>query len=150
MGKDHEKLLALEYGRDIQTFLAKFNELNSRVHLSGQALKRVLVTAMSHDMHKSIWRKHGKIPDKDADLLQAVREAGIEEKELARAITAKKSMVRPQKEKEKEAVPKGKSEQKAAKATEKEQFPVKGTGGTGPAVKDKYPEQEILWESFAQ
>ena len=28
-GKDHEKLLALEYGGDIQTFLAKFNELNS-------------------------------------------------------------------------------------------------------------------------
>ena len=53
-GKDHEKLLALEYGGDIQTFLAKLNELNSRVHLSGQVLKRVLVTAMSHDMHKSI------------------------------------------------------------------------------------------------
>ena len=149
-GKDHEKLLALEYGGDIQTFLAKFNELNSRVHLSGQALKRVLVTAMSHDMHKSIWRKHGKIPDNDADLLQAVREAGIEEEELARAIIAKKSMVRPQKEKEKEAVPKGKTEQKAVKATDKEQSPVKGTGGTGPAVKDKYPEQEILWGSFAE
>ena len=93
-------------------------------------MKRVLVTAMSHDMHKSIWRKHGKIPDNDADLLQAVREAGIEEEELARAITAKKSMARPQKEKEREAVPKGKTEQKAAMDTEKEQSPVKGTGGT--------------------
>ena len=72
MEKDHEKLLALEYGRDIQTFLAKFNELNSRVHLSGQALKRALIVAMSNDMHKSIWRKHGKIPNNDADLLQAV------------------------------------------------------------------------------
>ena len=57
-GKDHEKLLALEYGGDIQTFLAKFNELNSRVHLSGQALKRALIVAMSNDMHKSIWRKY--------------------------------------------------------------------------------------------
>ena len=92
IGKDHEKLLALEYGGDIQTFLARFNALNSRVHLSRQALKRVLVTAMSHDMHKSIRRKHGKIPNNDADLLQAVREAGIEEAELARAIIAKKSM----------------------------------------------------------
>ena len=121
MGKDHEKLLALEYNGDIQTFLAKFNELNSRVHLSGQALKRVLVTAMSHDKHKSIWRKHGKIPDNDADLLQAVREAGIEEEELARATAAKKGMSHPQIEKEKEAVPKGKTEleQKAVKATEK-------------------------------
>ena len=150
MGKDLEKLLALEYSADIQTFLVKFNELNSRVNLSGQALKRVLVTAMSHNMHKSIWRKHGKIPDNDADLLQAVQEASIEEEELARATMAKKSMARPQKEKEKEAIPKGKTEQKAAKATEKEQSPVKETEGTGPAVKDKYPKQEILWRSFAE
>ena len=119
-GKDHEKLLALEYGGDIQTFLARFNVLNSGVYLSGQVLKRVLVTAMSHDMHKSIRRKHGKIPNNDADLLQAVWKAGIEEEELARAITAKKSIVQPQKEKEKEAIPKGKTEQKATKDTEKE------------------------------
>ena len=149
-GKDHKKLLALKYGGDIQTFQAKFNELNSRVHLSGQALKRALIVAMSNDMHKSIWRKHGKIPDNDADLLQAVREAGIEEEELARATTAKKSMARPQKEKEKEAAPKGKMQQKAVKATEKEQAPGKGTRSMGPAVKDKYPDQEILWGSFAE
>ena len=148
--KDHEKLLALEYSGDIQTFLAKFNELNSRVHLSGQALKRALIVAMSNDMHKSIWRKYGKIPDNDADLLQAVREAGIEEEELARATTAKKAMARPQKEKEKEAIPKGKTELKADKAKEKEKAPAKATGGTGPAVKDKYPDQEMLWGSFTE
>ena len=142
--------MALENGGDIQTFLAKFNELNSRVHLMGQALKRALTVAMSSDMHKSIWRKHGKIPDNDADLLQAVQEAGIEEEELARATMAKKSMAGPQKEKEKEAVPKGKTEQKAAKAMEKEQAPGKASGSTGPAVKDKYPDQEILWGSFAE
>ena len=79
------------------------------------------------------------IPENDTDLLQTVREVGIEEEELDRATIAKKSMAHPQKEKEKEAVPKGKMEQKAAKATEKEQTPAKGTGGTGPAVKDKYP-----------
>ena len=125
MEKDHEKLLALEYGGDIQTFLAKFNQLNSRVHLSGQALKRALTVAMSNDMHKSIWRKHGKILDNDADLLQAVREAGIEEEELARVMIAKKAMVRPQKEKEKEAVPKAKMELKADKAKEKDKTPAK-------------------------
>ena len=43
-------------------------------------------------MYKNIWRKHGGIPDNDADLLNAVREAGIEEEELARALVAKKSM----------------------------------------------------------
>ena len=149
-GKDHEKLLALEYGGDIQTFLAKFNELNSRVHLSGQALKRALTVAMSNNIHKSIWRKHGKIADNDADLLQAVREVGIEEEELARATTAKKAMAHPQKEKEKEAVLKGKMELKADKAKEREKAPAKATGGTGPAVKDKYPDQEILCGSFAE
>ena len=142
--------MALEYGGDIQMFLAKFNELNSRVHLSGQALKRALTVTMSNDMHKSIWRKHGKIPDNDAELLQAVREAGIEEEELARATIAKKSMIRPQKEKEKEAVPKGNMEPKADQTREKEQAPAKVTGGTGPAVKDKCPEQEILCGSFAK
>ena len=106
--------------------------------------------AISSDMHKSIWRKHGKIPNNDADLLQAVREAGIEEEELARATIAKKTMARLQKEKEKQAVQKGKMEQKAAKATEKEQAPRKAPGSTGPAVKDKYLDQEILWGSFAE
>ena len=139
-GKDHGKLLALEYGGAIQTFLAKFNELNSRVHLSGQALKRALIVAMSNDMHKSIWRKHGKIPDNEADLLQAVREEGIEGEELARATAAKKTMARPQKEKEREAVPRGRMEKKAEKATDKEKAPAKATGCTGPAVKDKYPD----------
>ena len=37
--KDHKKPLALEYGGDSQTFLAQFNKLKCRVHLSGQALK---------------------------------------------------------------------------------------------------------------
>ena len=149
-GKDHEKLLAPEYSGNIQTFLAKFNELNSHVHLSGQTLKRALIVAMSNNMHKSIWRKHGKIPDNDADLLQAVQEAEIEEEELARATAAKKTMAHPQKEKEKEAVPKGKMEQKAEKATDKEKAPAKAMESTGPTVKDNYLDQEILWGSFAE
>ena len=130
--------MALKYGEDIQSFLAKFNKFNSRVHLSGQALKRALTVAMSNDMHKSIWRKHSKIPDNDTDLLQAVREADIEEEELARSRIAKKAMVRPQKEKEKDTVLKGKTEPKADKAKEKDKSPAKVTVGTGPTVKDKY------------
>ena len=144
--KDHEKLLALEYQGDMQTYLAKFNELNSRVGLSGQAMKRILTTAVTPDMYKNIWRKHGCIPDNDADLLNAIREAGIEEEELARALVAKKSMARPQKEKD--AAPKG--EQKPVKGKEKEKAPEKASGGTGPAVKDKYPDQKILWGSFSE
>ena len=138
--KDHEKLLALEYQGDMQTYLTKFNELNSRVGLSGQAMKRILTTAVTPDMYKNIWRKHGCIPDNDADLLNIVREAGIEEEELARDLVAKKSMVRPGKEKD--AAPKG--EQKTVKGKEKEKAPEKVSGSTGSAVKDKYPDQEIL------
>ena len=52
--KDREKLLALEYQGDMQTYLAKFNELNSRVGLSGQAMKRILTTAVTPDMYKNI------------------------------------------------------------------------------------------------
>ena len=50
-GKDHEKLLALEYQGEMQSYLAKFNELNSRVGLSGQAMKRILTTAVTPDMY---------------------------------------------------------------------------------------------------
>ena len=51
-GKDHEnlKLLALEYQGDMQTYPVKFNELNSWVGLSGQAMKRILTTADTPDM----------------------------------------------------------------------------------------------------
>ena len=65
IGKDHEKLLALEYAGDMQTYLARFNELNSRVQLSEQSLKQVLTAAVTPDMYRNIWRKNSKIPDTD-------------------------------------------------------------------------------------
>ena len=77
-GKDHEKLLALEYTGDMLTYLARFNELNFRVQLTGQSLKRVLIAAVTPDMFRNIWRKHSRIPDIDGHLLHTVREAGIE------------------------------------------------------------------------
>ena len=147
-GKDHEKLLALEYNGDMQTYLDRFNELNSRVQITGQSLKRVLTMVITSDMYRNIWRKHGKIPDTDGDLLHTVQEAGIEEEELAEALTAKKQIARPRKEKEKKAAPKGTPGQKATMAKEKERGPAVTTGGTGPNKNDKFPEQEILLESF--
>ena len=96
-GKDHEKLLALEYNGDMQTYLARFNELNSRVQLTGQSLKRVLIAAVTPDTYRNIWRKYGKIPDTDGDLLHAIREAGIEEEELARALATKMRSLGPRK-----------------------------------------------------
>ena len=147
-GKDDKTLLTLKYQGDMQTYLTKFNELNSRVGLPGQAMKRILTSAVTPDMYKNIWRKQGYIPDNDADLLNTVREAGIEEEELARALVAKKSMVRPQEEKGKYAAPKG--EQKPAKGKDKEKAPERASAGMGPAVKDKYPDQEILWRFFSE
>ena len=41
-----------------------------------------------------------------------------------------------------------KQEQKATTAKEKEKAPAVSTGGLGPNKNDKFPEQEILWESF--
>ena len=76
-GKDHEKLSALEYNGDIQTYLAHFNELNSRVGLSGQALNRVHTASVTPEMYPNICRKYGKIPDADAVLVQAMRDEGI-------------------------------------------------------------------------
>ena len=51
--KDHEKLLVVVYSGDIQTYLTCFNELNSRVQLTGQSLKRVLTAAVTLDMYMS-------------------------------------------------------------------------------------------------
>ena len=89
------------------TYLASFNELNSRVQLSGQSLKRVRTAAVTPEMYWNIWRKYGTISDSNADLLHAVREAGIEEEELARALSTKKQIARPQKEKERKLLLKG-------------------------------------------
>ena len=94
----------------MQTYLVRFNELNSRIELKGQSLKRVLTAAETPDIYWNIWRKHRKSPDTDGDLLQAVQEAGIEEEELARALAVKKQIARPQQEKEKDVAPKGKPE----------------------------------------
>ena len=149
-GKDHEKLLSLEYAGDMQTYLARFNELNSRVQLSGQALKRVITAAVTPDMYRYIWRKYGKIPDTDADLRHAVRAAGIEEEELARALSAKKQITCPQKEKEKVADQKGNTSQKAEKPREKIAAPTKVIGGMGPDKWDKFPGQKLLWGGFKE
>ena len=82
--------MALEYSGDMQTYLVRYNELISRVQLSGQSLKRVLTVAVTPHMYRNIRRKYGKISDADADLLHAVREAGIKEEELARVLAAKR------------------------------------------------------------
>ena len=50
------------------------------------------MAAVTQDMYRNIRRKYGKIPDMNTDLLFVVWEAGIEEEELARALSAKKQI----------------------------------------------------------
>ena len=66
---------------------------------------------MRLDRYRNISRKHGKIPDTDSDLLHVVWEVRIVKEELEQVLTAKKLIVWPQNEKEKEAAPKGRPEQ---------------------------------------
>ena len=56
-GKNHKKLLDIVYNGNMQTYLTCFNKLNSRVGLSGQALKRVLTAAVTPNMYRNIGRK---------------------------------------------------------------------------------------------
>ena len=72
MGKDNEKLLFLKYSDNMETYLAFFNELNSRIQLIEQSFKQVLTAAVTLVMYRKKWRKYGNYPDSDRDLLQAV------------------------------------------------------------------------------
>ena len=40
--QDHDKILSLQYQGNIQTYLARLNELNSRIGMSGETLRHVL------------------------------------------------------------------------------------------------------------
>ena len=101
-------------------------------------------------MYRNIWRKYGKILDTDADLLHTVREAGIGEQEFARALSGKKLITRPQKEKETVADQKGNTGQMAEKPREKFRAPVRVTGGVGPDKWDKFLDQELLCGGFKE
>ena len=94
--------------------------------------------------NQNIRRKYGKIPDTDGDLLHTVWEVGIEEEELARVLVAKNQIAGPQKEKKKEATPKGKQEQKDAQGKEMEKAPAVSTSGLESNINNIFTEQVIL------
>ena len=124
------------------------DELNSRVGLNGEAYKKVLVDMMPNDMFDIIFNKYGTIPSNENDLKSVVIRAGIiiEERELARP---KRAQHNPSPSGSKD---KGKDAGKG-KETEKSSPPQKGANTQGKQNKgpplDKYPDQEILWASFA-
>jgi uncharacterized protein (DUF924 family) len=72
----------LEYQGDVHTYLATLEEMNDRVGMTGEALKDTIATAISPEMHRNIFLRYGRFPSRDADLLEAVREAGVIEEEI--------------------------------------------------------------------
>ena len=54
-GKNHEKLLALKYASNMQTYLVRFNKLNSHVQRAVQALKCIITVAITPDMYRNSW-----------------------------------------------------------------------------------------------
>ena len=158
IAKDHKRILALKYEGSIQTFFAKLDELNSRVGLNGEAYKKVITDIMPSDMFDIIFKKYGTIPSNEKDLRSVVMKAGIiiEERELARPKRSQPTNPSPSWSKDKgQDAGRGKETeqssptQKGANTQGKDKAPEKTGGKGGQVPKDKYPDQEILWPSFA-
>ena len=80
--KDWQRMCSLEYKGDIQTYLAKLEEINSRVGATGEPLREIITAAITPEMHRAICQRHKRLLHDDAELIEAVREAGIIEEEL--------------------------------------------------------------------
>ena len=81
--KDWQRMRALEYKGDIQTYLAQLEEINSRVGVTGEPLREIITKAITPEMHRSIFQRYRRLPKDDTELLDAVREVGIIEEEIA-------------------------------------------------------------------
>ena len=51
--------------------------MNDREGMTGEVLKDTIATAISPEMHRNIFMRYGRFPASDADLIEAVREAGV-------------------------------------------------------------------------
>ena len=164
--KDHDRLLALRYEGSIQTFLARFGELNSRVGLSGEALRRALRIAITPAIHDQIHVRYGVIPKNDHDLILAIREAGVAIEDRARSVALSKGTTRsssdkaenkssaptqnatvavPRKESERTSgKPKGTTPKDQKKPQPKEQ--VAGKAGEGP--RKDFSKLRKAWANF--
>ena len=158
--KDHDKMLALRYQGDIQDYLARIQELNSRVDLSGRALRKIIKTQLTPEMHAAIYNKCGCIPTDEATLIKTVREIGLIQEEILRTAHEAKGSLRKSVNKsttDMEAVPcketeRLSGERKAAKA--------KDNGRKGPAEEpaamggDKpckdFSHLRLCWENAGQ
>lgn len=97
IGKDWQRLREPDYKGDIHTYLAQIEEINSRVGATGEPLREAISNAITPEMVRAIYQRHGKIPNNDVDFIDAVREVGIIEERILLAATHRKK----NKEKEK-------------------------------------------------
>ena len=125
--KDFQKMRDLEYKGNVQAYLATLEEMNDRVGMTGEVLKDTIATAISPEMHRNIFMRYGRFPTSDADLLEAVREAGVIEEEILLSAT----QIKKKKEaKEPSSTGKTTKDQRNSKDS-------KGTGQPPPIAKDQ-------------
>ena len=159
--KDHDKMLALRYQGDIQDYLACIQELNSCVDLSGQALRKIIKTQLTPEMHAAIYNKCGCIPTDEATLIKTVREIGLIQEEILRTAHEAKGSSRKSDNKsttDMEAIPRKETERssggrKAVKA--KDNWRSKGPAEE-PAAKDgdkpckDFSHLQLCWKNAGQ
>ena len=139
--KDFQKMRDLEYQGDVHTYLATLEEMNDRIGMTGKALKDTIATAISPEMHRNIFLRYGRFPSKDADLIEAVREAGVIEEEILLSAAQIK--------KRKEAKESGKSTKnsKESKQASRAQPTAKDLGATNRSKKD-FAHLPRIWDKM--
>ena len=80
--RNYDKMTALEYKGDTVQYIIELLDLNETVHLSGEALKKLVIRALPKGIIRMVYSKASGIPDSDEDFLASVREAGRMHEEM--------------------------------------------------------------------
>ena len=88
--KDWERMCDLTYDGDIQTYLARLTEINTRVGATGEPFRDIIAQAIPTEMHRALYLRYETWPTNDHDLVEAVRKAGLLEEEILRSQAQKK------------------------------------------------------------
>ena len=105
----------LTYDGDIQTYLARLTEINTRVGATGEPFRDIIAQAVPTEIHRAIYLRYETWPTNDHDLVEAVRKAGLLEEEILRSQAQKKKKT-------------GKDKDKTGKTDKTEKTDKKGSG----------------------
>jgi hypothetical protein len=103
--RDWERMRDLKYEGDIQTYLARLTEINTRVGATGEPFRDIIAQAITSEMHRNIYQKYEAWPTTDQGVIEAVRRAGLVEEEITRSQKKRKSGKEKEKEKDKTGKP---------------------------------------------